>query len=301
MRRVSMAEAPVARSVLATWTLGLTALGLLAAAGCGRAAASGPRPDEVLAEKIRASKSGGEAAAEGGTQQAVASADTWGTLTGVFRVDGSVPPAAKLTITKNPEVCGKTALYDESLVVGSDGGIANVLIYVSSKNVPVHPSYDDASAASMLFDNKNCRFEPHILPIRLSQTLDVHNADDVGHNSNMTPRGDASFNPNIAPLQNATYRFKKSQIEPVAVTCNIHPWMKGYVFPRENPYAAVTAADGTFKLENVPAGEWQFTVWHEKKGFLIAKPEWKRGRFKLAIQEGANDLGTIMVPASLLQ
>lgn len=225
----------------------------------------------------------------------------WGTLTGKFTYGGAAPTPTKLTITKDVEVCGKHPLVDESLLVGEDGGVANVVIYVRDAKVDVHPDYEATANDEVVLDNKNCRFDPHVLPIRLTQTLVLANDDPVGHNSNVQPLGDAGANPLIAAGGKATHKFNRKQSLPVPVTCNIHPWMKAYVLPRDNPYTAVSAEDGTFTIENLPAGkELEFQVWHETAGY-VATPEWARGRFKLKIKPGDNDLGTIKLDPKLFK
>jgi hypothetical protein len=48
------------------------------------------------------------------------------------------------------------------------------------------------------------------------------------------------------------------------VNCDLHKWMKGYIWSLETPYAAVTDKDGHFEIKNVPAGaELQIVAWHE--------------------------------------
>jgi hypothetical protein len=225
----------------------------------------------------------------------------WGTLKGKFVYDAAAPSPTKLNPDKDVQVCGQHQLVDESLVVGSDGGIANIVIFVRTKGVKVHPDYEKAANEKVTCDNKGCRFEPHILPVRLTQTLVLKNSDPIGHNSNLQPIGDTPTNPLIPGGGAAEYKFTKSQNIPVPVTCNIHPWMKGYLMPRDNPYVAISAADGTFELKNLPAEELEFQVWHENPGFLAAQPAWEKGRFKQTIKAGDNDLGTIKVAADLLK
>ncbi|MBL9123067.1 MAG: hypothetical protein JNG90_05505 [Planctomycetaceae bacterium] len=223
----------------------------------------------------------------------------WGNLTGKFVFDGTAPAPVKLKIDKDPACC--TVKHDdESLVVGPDGGIANVVIYVRTAKVPVAPEYEADAKAELKFDNKTCRFEPHILPIRLSQTLDVANSDNCGHNTNVTPLGDQAFNQLLAPNSNLKHQFKRQQNIPIKVVCNIHPWMVGYILPRENPYTAVSGADGSFTLKNLPAQELEFQVWQEKAGF-VDTPKWPKGKFKLKIKAGENDLGTVKIPAALFK
>lgn len=285
--------------------LSLTLAVLTATAlGCGGHAAVtfNIKPDtEGLGQQIRDAAGGtGEAATEE-TAAAPASADAWGNLTGKFVIEGPPPTPAPLAITKDEQVCGKHGLHDESIEVGMGDGLKNVVIFLADKKAPIHPDYEETATATVRFDNHHCRFEPHILPLRTTQKLEIHNSDPVAHNSNLTPLGDAPFNQLISENNATAYQFHKQQNKPVAVTCSIHPWMKGYVFPRDNPYAAVTGEDGSFEIKKLPAGKHEFQVWQEAVGELAAKPEWKKGKFKLEIQEGDNDLGTVPVAVSLLQ
>lgn len=222
----------------------------------------------------------------------------WGDLKGKFLFDGPAPAAAKLDVNKDVEVCGKHMLVDESLLVGADGGIANVVVYVRSKGIQVNPDVAAAAAKPVTYDNKGCRFEPHILPVLINQPLFLKNSDPVGHNSNVQPIGDQGINPLLPSGGEIEHKFFRAQLVPVPVTCNIHPWMKGYILPRDNPYVAVTGKDGSFELKSLPAGELEFQAWHEKSGY-VATPEWEKGRFKLTIAAGSNDLGTKKLPAAL--
>lgn len=48
----------------------------------------------------------------------------------------------------------------------------------------------------------------------------------------------------------------------VSVFCEVHDFMRGAVIVTENPYHAVIAENGTFRLTGVPAGEHTLAIWH---------------------------------------
>lgn len=280
------------------WILAVCAVATCSIAGCGGAQASlpHPAPDQTLGKEIRESSG---TATEAAGETAAATADSWGNLTGKFVYDGPEPTPARLAVTKDEQVCGHHDLHDESLELGPGNALKNVVVFLTNKKVAIHPDYEATAKDTVRFDNHHCRFEPHILAIRTSQTLDVHNSDPVSHNSNMSPLGDKSFNPLISQNSESPYNFSKQQNAPVPVTCSIHPWMKGYVFPRDNPYVAVTGEDGSFEIKNIPVGKHEFQVWQEAVNGLAAKPDWKKGKFKFEIKEGDNDLGTVQVSSTL--
>jgi hypothetical protein len=76
--------------------------------------------------------------------------------------------------------------------------------------------------------------------------------------------------------------------------------MSAFVLPRPNSYVGITTVDGTFALEKLPAGTWEFQFWHERCGYLRALPEWTRGRVSLTISADETlDLGDILVSPEL--
>jgi hypothetical protein len=67
----------------------------------------------------------------------------------------------------------------------------------------------------------------------------------------------------------------------------------------DHPYAAVTDKDGKFKIDLLPAGEYEFRVWHERPGYVTAGV--KTG-FKVKVKSnGDTDLGVIKVPVAKLE
>ena len=115
-----------------------------------------------------------------------AQAAEWASLKGRFVFDGTPPAPIEITADKDVEVCGKHKLVNEELVVSDDKGIANVVLFVRSKGVTVHPDLVDGSKADpVVLDNKDCRFQPHVGFVQTGQTLTIKNSDTVGHNSNI--------------------------------------------------------------------------------------------------------------------
>jgi plastocyanin len=224
----------------------------------------------------------------------------WGNLKGRFVYEGKYPTPADLDVAKEA-LCAKHPVVNEELIVNEDDlGIKDVVIYVSSKKVKVHPDYEKTAKDTVVMDNKHCRFQPHVVAMRLSQTLELHNSDPFSHNTNLQPFGDEPANNLISEDSKFTHTFNKTQKLPVPVVCNIHGWMKGYVVVRDDPYAAVSDEHGNFELKNLPAEELEFTVWQEKSGWLAAGKGWsKKGVFKHQIKPGDNDLKEIKVSAAL--
>jgi len=233
-------------------------------------------------------------------------AEEWGTLTGRIVFDGKAPEPTPIDTAKDPNC--KTALKTENLLVGPDGGLANAVIMLRTKNAKVHPDYAASDKDDVVLDNKDCRFEPHVAVVRLSQTLQLKNSDPTGHNSNLSPIQNPAINPILAAgAEPVPYKFSTEESIPVKVGCNIHPWMGAWVVARKDPYAAVTDKDGNFTIKNLPAGkELEFRLWQESAGYLKnaafkgGKAD-ARGTFKYKIKPGENNLGDIKVSGTIFK
>ena len=229
-------------------------------------------------------------------------ADT-ATLKGKFVVDGKVAPAAEIAAAKNDPGCAAHKVVEEQLTVGNKGELANVFVYSRTKGLTAPASTEK----SVELDNKNCRFEPHCLVLRTDQDLVLKNSDPFGHNSNIQPFSGAAINPLIAAGQSYTAKFTSEETLPTKVGCNIHSWMGAWVLIRKDPFAAVSGKDGSFEIKDLPVGkDIEFQIWQESAGnlknltFTGGKADTK-GRFKMKLKAGDNDLGEIKVPVSALK
>ncbi len=242
---------------------------------------------------------------------ASAHAADWGTLKGRLVFDGDALKPAAVNVNKDVEYCGKHNLVDETIATGEKGGLPNVFIYLyvkKNKSVDIHPDMEKPGD-TLVLDNVGCRFEPHVMIVRAGQTLEIRNSDvGIGHNTNaQTLLKNPKFNEQVSNDSPLVKVFEKSESYPSEFACNVHPWMKSYVLIRDNPYMAVTAADGSFEIKNIPAGDHKFIFWHEASGNIkklklgSAGKTGKKGRAKLAIPAGGTlDLGEVKVSAKAL-
>jgi hypothetical protein len=229
----------------------------------------------------------------------------WGGVKGRVIVEGTPPKPGPLLVTKDQFCIDKNPM-NEALVVGEDGALANLLVYLRvnrGEKVDAHPDYEAELKKPVVLDNQGCHFVPHITLVRASQPIVLKNSDPVGHNTNVA----GIFNQIIPAGGETPTKIARPAAVPIAVTCNIHPFMKGYVFVQEHPYMAVSAEDGKFEIKNVPAGKRAFAFWHEGANFLKdlkigGGTTDRRGSVELAIKAGETlDLGDIKVPAALLK
>lgn len=230
--------------------------------------------------------------------------DDWADLTGRFVVEGTPPEPAKLKADKDVECCGKFDIRDESLMIGKDGGLGNVYVYLRTKTrerVDICPELAASASKQVVLDNRDCIFRPHCMSIWTDkQKLSIINSDPIAQSVAFSPLGGKPANIVLPappePASKATWTFKKKQRLPVTIACNYHPWEIAYILPLDHPYCAISKADGTFRIPKLPVGKkLEFQVWQERIGYL-ATDDWKGGRIKIKIKPGTNDLGTIKLP-----
>jgi hypothetical protein len=226
----------------------------------------------------------------------------WGDVCGRLVFDGTPPERAKLKVDKDLECCGKFDIRDESLMVGTEGGLQNVFVYVRTPKIAVCPELAEAAAKRVTLDNRDCIFQPHCLTIWCDQQeFYTVNSDPVAQNIAFSPLGDAPANVILPVKGDATYKFARQQSAPVPIACNYHPWESAFILPRDNPYAAITRPDGAFRIARLPVGPLELQFWHERVKQLDT-PQWPKGRLSVTVQPGTNDLGTIKIaPASLVK
>lgn len=182
-----------------------------------------------------------------------------GTISGVVKFQGHVPPPRRLQITKDVQVCGKTPKYDQSLVV-SAGDIRYAVVSLKGiqRGKPMEPT-------EVVLDQQGCQYHPEVLAFPVGSTIKILNQDGVLHNIH-------SYSVKNTPFNMAQPAFRKSMTvkikypETINIKCDVHAWMNGWLYAAENPYFSVTDANGRFRITDVPAGTYTIEVWHETLG-----------------------------------
>ena len=261
-----------------------------------------PAPD-LVAEVAEVSVPAAEEPAKPMKVKYVAQAKKWGTLRAKFVVDGKVAEPTKVNAAADP-VCAALGIMTENLIVGKDGAIKNLAIYMDKKSKvkDVHPDLEKPAAAPLVLDNKNCVFVPHVQFVRPGQSIDVKNSDTTGHNANFSFFENDAVNFLVPSMGMKNLPILKEEPGTIEVQCNVHPWMKAYLIIQELPYCGITGEDGVLEIANLPVGQVTFRAWHElgKLDEVTVggkKEKWSKNRFDFEIKEGMNDLGTVKISA----
>lgn len=231
-----------------------------------------------------------------------------GTIKGRILLEGEVPER-KLIVkkgdqtVKDAEQCAAQDKYDMSLIVDKETkGVKNFVIYVRgddlAKDAPSVP-------AEVVFDQKNCIFEPHILVATTGQTIVVKSDDGCAHNTHTNALSNDNVNFAIAAnnREGVPVQMPLEERVPFPVTCDIHSHMKAYWIVSDNPFTAVTDEKGNFEITGIPAGkEVKIRLWHERTGWIKTTGNTGKGRPKSSVEATLKagevyDFGDVLVEA----
>ncbi len=190
----------------------------------------------------------------------VISVQDGGTIKGTVKWQGTVPHLVASEINKDPQVCdplGQKRRDLERLLVAPNRGVANTVVFL--RNITRGKAMD-LPAARRFLNQKNCRYEPHILLVPVEATLTVKSSDPLLHTVQMS--GNADYNlPFVLDGQEITRPMTREGT--VDLRCNVHVWMNSEMIVAPHPYYTVTDKEGNFELTQVPPGDYEIVAWHE--------------------------------------
>ncbi|HEX2715934.1 MAG TPA: carboxypeptidase regulatory-like domain-containing protein [Candidatus Acidoferrales bacterium] len=152
-------------------------------------------------------------------------------------------------------------------MIGKNGALANVVVFVSDG---LGGRSFDIPAEAAVVQQEGCVYKPHVLALRANQKVKIVNSDNTLHNIHPVPANNREWNKAEPPGSALEESFAREEIA-IPVKCNVHPWMIGYIAVFKHPFFAVTGADGSFDLHNLPPGEYTVKAWHEKLGTVTQK------------------------------
>jgi hypothetical protein len=196
-----------------------------------------------------------------------------GDITGKITLKGTPPPEKDIPVQADP-FCGKTHPTKKTKIymVGEKGELADTFVYVKEGLTgKVFPVPEKAA----LIDQVGCEYNPYVSGLMVNQKLLVRNSDQTLHNVHPIPTVAGNKESNVAQMPKAKdleFSFPKEE-QFLRFKCDVHPWMFSYVTVLNHPFYSVSAKDGTFKIENLPAGKYTIEANHRRVGKQTAEVE----------------------------
>jgi len=266
-----------ARLVIGIATLSVAMFGLLCFVNCGTSEEKRPTPgtaDPAPSSPPAAASAAGtdssstSSAPKPTTPRGPIDPTKVGTIVGIVRFDGVPPERKALSMSSGGCPEHTKPVFTEDVLV-ENGALANVFVHIKDglSGWTLPPLADEPFE----IDQKGCLYTPHVLGMRAGGKLLVRNSDPTTHNVNIRAQSNDATNP-IQPPGGKPVEWIPSKKElGVRFECNLHPWMNAWVCVVDDPWFAVTGADGSFTLAGVPPGDYVLEAWHEKYGKKTAK------------------------------
>jgi len=209
-----------------------------------------------------------------------------GSISGVVSFKGDVPPPIMedLDKGKNSEFCKtnpdtiKGHIRPRQKVVVAGGKLKNAVVFI--ENIQ---KGKDWPAGIANIDFKTCDIFPKVFTVRKTPKgvkkglfVIINRDPEILHNPHGYSVKGASrktlFNKplpsqgSIADITKSFKRFKKKKDKHFFLQCDQHNFMEADGRIVWNPYNAVSGADGSFKIDGIPAGKYKLTAWHPYVG-----------------------------------
>ncbi len=196
-----------------------------------------------------------------------------GSISGKVSFTGNDPAPVSFKISKDNDVCGDgNREVDYVRVV--DGALTDVVVYLDK--VKQGKAFNTAEQDANIVQ-KGCEFQPYIQIMHNGNNAAIVNEDPVLHNIHTYEIiGKAKKTVmNISQPDTGTINKKVKLKRGVGmkIECDAHDFMHGFVFVAKNPYYARVAEDGSYTIDNIPAGKYKVIAFHGTLGVEKGKTE----------------------------
>jgi plastocyanin len=125
-------------------------------------------------------------------------------------------------------------------------------------------------------EQKDCMYSPRIQGVVAEQEIDIKNADGTLHNVHTFKGSETLFNQAQPKGSDAITKNWDDGI--IKFTCDVHPWMRGFVVVTDHPFFAISKEDGSFEIGKIPAGKYKVEAWHSQFGLKKGEVEVADGK-----------------------
>jgi hypothetical protein len=189
-------------------------------------------------------------------------------VTGKITLKGTPPP--ERTIVFEDPICASlnpNPVTTRHYAVGKDHGLADVFVYITKG---LEGKKFTPPTTPVEINQEGCMYHPFVLGVMVGQPLRIKNSDPLMHNIHAIPKNDGNSEFNFAEPSQGDINDTKWLANITApevlirVNCDVHKWMFAYIGVVNNPFYAVSDADGNYKITGLPPGTYTLTAYHLK-------------------------------------
>jgi plastocyanin len=134
--------------------------------------------------------------------------------------------------------------------------IADVVAYAESSQT-MTPQTSTGNAAMDQIDKE---FVPYVMAIRTGTAVSFPNKDNIRHHVYSFSKPKTFELKLYSGVPSKPVIFDKPGV--VALGCNIHDWMVGYLMILDTPWFGQSDSNGKARINDLPAGQYQLKFWH---------------------------------------
>jgi len=136
--------------------------------------------------------------------------------------------------------------------------LRRAVVYLETAPAAALESREPARAS---MDQRNETFVPHVLAVDTGAVVDFPNNDTTYHNVFSLSKIKKFDLGRYARGKSKSVLFDRPGV--IRIFCDIHSHMSAFVLVFSHPYYATTTTDGRYRIDNVPAGTYTVSAWHE--------------------------------------
>lgn len=173
------------------------------------------------------------------------------------RIEGTVRYTGRIPDSDTPDNAGMVAPLLE--VDEPEGGLRYAVIYLVGIEVNDAPQRE---ADHLGVDQRDLAFHPHVTAVRAGRSVRFSNSDPENHNVRAQSRVPGNeFNITTASGLEYEKPFEvEPEYAPILLACDIHVWMRAWVYVFDHPFFAVTDEEGRFAIGPLPEGTYEVRV-----------------------------------------
>jgi plastocyanin len=188
----------------------------------------------------------------------VAGQQKTGTIQGVIRFTGVVPPAKHL-----PTGDGGTIEHKDLIVDLKTKGLRWVI--ATLEDAPAQPKLARGED-SILIDQKDMLFIPRVVAVQHGQPVQFDNSDGVNHSVSIFSTVKENEVNVFVTKKDPLIKSFAAEKAPLRVGCSLHPSMTAWVYVAPHRWVAVTDEKGEFLIKDVPPGKYKLWLKHPDTG-----------------------------------
>lgn len=184
-----------------------------------------------------------------------------GSITGTVTAPALLTAGAPISTGGDSAVCGPA--IEDSSVARQGNGLGGAIVWLDDirrgRPLPLERRLE--------LESIKCRLTPRVQAGVVGSTVNVIGHDAFRQHLRFLAGGEAE--PRAAVLLDQYEQViptERPLAEPglVVVRDKDHAWPTAYIAAFDHPYFAVTAPNGTFRIDAVPPGRYRLRVWHER-------------------------------------